>query len=68
VSRRRSTGGNEVGADTLRRDLLGRFDLEPKSVAIEPKRFIEIADGDADMIENGFHGSTSHRAIVNSEL
>ena len=32
-----------------------RLDLEPERVAIERQRRVEIADGDADVIEDGFH-------------
>ena len=35
----------------LRRDVLGRLDLESERVAIEAQRGVEIGDGDADVIE-----------------
>ena len=51
----------EMRAHALRRDLLGRLDLEPERVAIERERRRQILDGDADVIENGFHELTEPR-------
>ena len=42
-------------ADALRRDVLGRLDLETERVAIERERRREVAHCDADVIEGGFH-------------
>ena len=43
---------NEVRPHPLRRDLLGRLDLEPERVAVERQRLVEVGDGDADVIES----------------
>jgi hypothetical protein len=48
-----------VRADPLRRDLLGRFDLEAEGVAIEGERGRQVGDGDADVVEDGFNGAPS---------
>ena len=48
----------EMRADTLRRHLLGRFDLQPERVAIERERRRQIRHRDADVIEDGFHLQT----------
>ena len=45
----------KVGADALRGDLFGRFDLEPKRVAVERERRRQVAHRDADVIEDGLH-------------
>jgi hypothetical protein len=42
-------------ADALRHHVFRRFDLEPQRIAVEGERRTEIFDGDADVIENGFH-------------
>ena len=44
-----------MGADALRRDVFGRFDLETERVAIERERRREVPYRDADVIEGGFH-------------
>ena len=49
---RRLADRHEMRADALRRDLLGRFDLEAERVAIERQGGGEIGDGDADVIES----------------
>src|SRR4051812_42215751 len=46
---------HEMRPDALRRDLLRRIDLEAQSVAIEGERGVEVADGNADVIEYRFH-------------
>src|SRR5437588_1088221 len=51
----RAADRDEVGAHALRRDLLGRFDLQPERVAIEGERGGQVFHGNADVIENGFH-------------
>ena len=56
---------NEMRAHALRRDLFGRLDLEAERIAIERQRRAEIFDGDADVVEDGFHirrSSRSHEA------
>ena len=51
----RAADRDEVGAHALRRDLLGRLDLQPERVAIEGERGGQVFHGNADVIENGFH-------------
>src|SRR5438105_6067181 len=46
---------DEMGANTLRRDLLRHFDVEAERIAIERQRGVEIFDGDADVVEDSFH-------------
>ena len=46
---------HEVRPHLLARHLLGRFDLEPERVAIEPERGFEILHRDADVIEDSLH-------------
>ena len=46
---------HEARLHLLARHLLGRFDLEPERVAIEPERGFEILHRDADVIEDSFH-------------
>src|SRR2546427_639388 len=53
----RAADRDEVGAHALRRDLLGRFDLQPECVAIEGERGGQVFHGNADVIENGFHSA-----------
>jgi hypothetical protein len=48
----RVAGANETGAHVLRRDLLGRFDIEAERITIEGQRRRQIGDRDADVIEN----------------
>ena len=47
----RLAGRDEVRADALRRDLLGRFDDEAERVAVERERVLEAGHGDADVID-----------------
>ena len=42
-------------AHPLRRDFLGRFDLEAQGVAIERQRRPQILHGDPDVIEDSSH-------------
>src|SRR2546425_887779 len=46
---------HEMRAHALRRDLFRRLDLEAERVAIERQRGRQVANGDADMVENSFH-------------
>src|SRR5262252_625079 len=46
----------EMRPDFLRVDVLRPLDLETKCVAIERERGGQILDGNADVIEGGFHG------------
>src|SRR5258705_5333050 len=55
---RRLTGRNEVRPDALRIDLLGHLHLETERVVKERERFPEVLDGDADVVEDGFHVSS----------
>ena len=48
---RRFPGRDEVRPHPLRRDVLGRLDLEAERVAIEREGLVQVRDGDADVIE-----------------
>src|SRR5437588_1454593 len=52
---RRAAHRYEMRAHALRLDCLGRVDLEAKRVAVERERRLQVLDGNADVIENGFH-------------
>ena len=51
--------GHEAGAHSLRDDVLGRLDLEAERIAIERQRGVQVAHGDADMVQNGFHDTSA---------
>jgi len=46
---------HEMRAHVLRRDVLGRLDLEPERVAVERGRGRQILHRDADVIEDRLH-------------
>src|SRR6266545_4501374 len=46
---------NEMRAHALRRDLLGRLDLQPERIAIERQRLGDVRDRNADVIECHLH-------------
>jgi hypothetical protein len=52
---RRLADGYEVRPDSLGRDLFGLLDHEAQRVSIERERRRQIADRNADVIENGLH-------------
>ena len=54
-SMRGLAGRDEVGADALRRHLLGRFDDQPERVAVERERVVEAGHRDADVIDGDLH-------------
>jgi hypothetical protein len=59
---RRVAGVQERRSHLLRRNLLGDLDVQAEHVPEERKRRLQIAHGDPDMIENGFHQDL--RALV----
>jgi hypothetical protein len=48
-----------MGADSLRRYVFGRLDLEAERIAIERERLVEAAHGDPDVVEDGLTGQAT---------
>ena len=46
---------DEARPHLLARHVLGRLDLQPERVAIEPERGVQVLHRDANVIENSFH-------------